>query len=622
MKKFLVCLLALVAVMIAGLAIFIATLDVNKYRDQIAEELSQTTGRKVTLGGPLKLSLSFSGVTLSIQDAAITNPMWASRPAMAGIGHFDLGISVLPLLEEKLVINTVDIVNADIDLESVATKNNWDFNSAGSKPAVAEPAAKVASKPVAVNIDKLSIKDSQMTYRADGKVSIFKVSALTVGGLGGATIKLKAWYNGTPIDLSIKTGITNLLQPSGSWPFTADLNYANYKLSAEGNADLDSKKANVSSYEVSAGSSTLKGELAAEWSGAKPSLHGSLNSSSVTPSDFTMKAEDPAAETTKRSSAPRATHLFNDQPLELDGLKSVNAVLSAKIDNIALTNGYLKNTSAMINLTNGLLTISPFKTIIGSGEVSGEIKVNGASNPAQISVLLSSPNIELQDLLALAAAPTFLTGKASFNLNIAASGGSTHAMASNTVGVMNLIAAGGSVSSSEAKDISSVLMQLFAPGGSNTLNCIAARFIIKKGVAQDNGILADTSATTVLGKGGFDLGQESLNLTMRAKAKNMNIGDVLPAANIGGTFLDPHFSVDPSEVIQNVAGLLTNTGSVGSSVPTMLSEAGQNSCVYTIEHPVAQTAASQGLLQPSLTARTTDTLKNVGGLLKGFMGGQ
>lgn len=623
MKKTLLGLLALIVLAFAGLAIFVMTFNVDSYRGQIAQELSDTTGRKVSLNGPLKLNLSLSGVTLSIQDAAISNPSWASRPVMAGIGHFDLGIAVPPLLEHKLDVSTLDAVNADIDLEATGSENNWTFKLA--EPKTAAPAPKVAAKsssPVAINVNKLSIKDSQVTYRADGKISVFKVSTLSIGGVGGATVQLKAEYNGVPIDLNIKTGVANLLAPSGAWPFTADLTYANYKLTAEGKADLDKKTASISSYDLTAGSSTIKGDLTANWAGAKPALRGTLTSASIKPSDFTVKTDAGAKETPKPAAQPTAKRVFSDETLALDGLKSVNAAFNVKIDDIVLTNGSLKQTTATLNLTNGLLAIAPFKTNLGSGTISGDIKISGASNPAQLSVQVSSPNIELQDLLTFAAAPTFLSGKANFNVNIASSGNTTHALASNSVGVINLIAAGGNVSSSEAQDISSTLMQLFAPGGSNTLNCIAARFIVKNGVAQDNGILADTSATTVLGKGGFNLGQETLDLTLRAKAKSVNIGDVLPAAYIGGTFTDPHFSVDPSEVIKNVAGLLTGGGTAGSTVPNILSQPGQNACVYTLEHPVAQTATPQGVLQPGLAGKASDVLKNAGGLLKGIMGGQ
>ena len=211
-----------------------------------------------------------------------------------------------------------------------------------------------------------------------------------------------------------------------------------------------------------------------------------------------------------------------------------------------------------------------------------------------------------------------MSGKANIEVTLGSEGNSAHAIAGNATGVINVIGGEGGISSGAASDISSVLTKALAPGGSDNLNCLVARFIVKNGVAHDNGILVDTSETTVSGKGEINFGMEVLNLNLRAKTKGVNVGVLLPAAHVGGTFTSPDFSMDPTSAVQ-IAGLLVN-GTLDAGVPEVSAPNGQNACLYTLEHPPAQTAQPGGVLSPSITGRARDTLNSMGGALKGLLG--
>jgi uncharacterized protein involved in outer membrane biogenesis len=212
-----------------------------------------------------------------------------------------------------------------------------------------------------------------------------------------------------------------------------------------------------------------------------------------------------------------------------------------------------------------------------------------------------------------------MSGRSGFSMNLASAGDSPHQMASNAVGIIKLSVAGGTILGNAAGDVSSILMQVFAPKGSNALNCFAARFIVKNGVAWDNGIVADTTQTTIAGAGNFDLGRETLDITLHAKTKQVNVGDLIPAAHVGGTFLDPRLSVNPGEVMQNVAGVL-NSGGASSDVPDIMTQEGRNACAYTLEHPMPSMTGIESPLPDSLTGKTGAILQKIEGLVKGLMG--
>jgi uncharacterized protein involved in outer membrane biogenesis len=59
----------LVGVVVAGIAI-LKSIDLNQYKDLIAQEIESATGRKVMIGGPIDLELSFSPA-LALSDVSL-----------------------------------------------------------------------------------------------------------------------------------------------------------------------------------------------------------------------------------------------------------------------------------------------------------------------------------------------------------------------------------------------------------------------------------------------------------------------------------------------------------------------------------------------------------------------
>jgi hypothetical protein len=184
---------------------------------------------------------------------------------------------------------------------------------------------------------------------------------------------------------------------------------------------------------------------------------------------------------------------------------------------------------------------------------------------------------------------------------------------------MNITGGAGKVSASAAGALGSGLAAIFAPnGGGNALECMAARFIVTNGLVHDNGVLVDTLPTTIVGKGGFNLRDETIDLNLKARTKLVNVGSLLPGVHIGGTFSHPDYSADAEAMVKNVVGMLTS-GSMTSDVPEVKAIAGQNACLYTLDHPAAATSSAP--LIPSSLGKSADDIKNTGTqMLKGLFG--
>ncbi|MFY9288050.1 MAG: AsmA family protein [Alphaproteobacteria bacterium] len=631
-KQLITILVSLVLLLVIGIGIAVLTFDADKYRPQLVELLSKQTGRTISLGGPIQLGFASGGATLSIRDAAIGNPSWASRGEMAGIGTFELGIALLPLLNHQINITQLKIKNADILLEKASgNKNNWDL--APKQQADGKVAAKTTDtstgKSISIHADHILITDSQVALRDEnGKMTVFKTKELRYGmENGGLGIYFEGEYNDTPLTLKITTEAKDL-SASGTWPFVANVTYANYSIKAQGKANADEKKAEIAAYEITAGSSTLHGKAVVAW-GNRTVIKGNLLSEKLIPSNFKM-AEDKSMgngkETPDANTESKSRYVFSEKPLPLDGLKTADVDVDIQIVELDAGAATLKEVKSHLNISHGRLEM-PFKAVLGQDAVAGTLKLNAAASPAQLAFTFLAPSLDIAKVLELGGADAFLSGQGNVEMDVTSSGNSMRAFASNMNGKMNIIANGGSISAGAAKNIASGLATLFAPNGTNTLNCLAARFEANNGLVRDKGILVDTAATTIAGTGGFNLASETIDLTLRAKQKLVNLGNIEPALHISGTLANPSYGLDSTAVVKSVVGLLTS-GLQGnaSSIPEIVKQPGQNACLYTLDHPAPQAQAAatpkEGVLVPGVGGQINKA-KDIGNqLMKGLLGSQ
>jgi AsmA family protein len=609
-KKILTVFVLLCAVAAAVIGIAVATFDINKHRGEIEAALGKAIGRDVKLGGDIHIGLSGEGLTLSIKDAAFGNPPWASRPHLASIGLFNLKIGLLSLLAHRVDISGFAIENADILLETSKDHHNWDMQIADAKPESAEPAAKNAESPVAINLANLSIKNSRIAVRGeDGKITVFKADTVTLGSEGaGIGLHFAGSLNGLPVKLAVLTSSQSLMEKTVR-PVTIDLVFANYRLVAGGKIDLSGQKADFTQYDLASGASKISGHLFASWGGARPSLQGTITSDRLVPDDFKLGGAEDAAEASPHPAAAKAPQrVFSDAPLALDSLRAADADLNLSLASMPAGSVELQNVKGKLSVSNGRLQLSPLTMGLGAGSITVRASLDAGVSPAHFSGTVTVSDVDLSDLIQLWGVEAFLSGRVKGDINLAGSGNSPHELASGLNGTINIIGAGGDVVSSAAGQISAGLAEILAPGTGNkneNMNCLVARFIAHEGVIRGNGILIDTMAATAAGYGDIDLRSETLNLAFHAKPKLIDIvGGLIPPLHIGGTLSKPSVSADANAVMQNVGQLLTS-GSFNDTVPDLLTQQGQNACAYTLDHRA--TAAPQ---QP----------ENLGGVVQGLAG--
>ncbi len=117
---------ALVFLLLAGVGILLATLDLNDYKDRIARSLSEHTGLEVVFEGELETSIF---PTLGLQTGRIlvrNEALYGSEPFFE-IGQSTFRLAIMPLLQKRLVIQEILLDKAAIRLVTTSTgQNNWE----------------------------------------------------------------------------------------------------------------------------------------------------------------------------------------------------------------------------------------------------------------------------------------------------------------------------------------------------------------------------------------------------------------------------------------------------------------------------------------------------------------
>ncbi|MER2519363.1 MAG: AsmA family protein [Bdellovibrionales bacterium] len=646
MKKLLIGLILLPVVLIAFVAVFVATLDPNHYREPLTKALSEQTGRRIELNGPITIGLSWHGIRLSVSDVVVGNPAWASRPEMAKIGSFEMGLALPPLLRKRVVVTGVTLAKSDVLLESASgDRHNWDIKFSNAQgggaggtdsPAIGGGSGAKSAAPIAWQVNHLAVMDSVFGIRdVSGKVTRLEVGSLSVApGSGGVAVNFAGKLNGETLRISASTDGSDLFGKAMR-PLAFDLDYASYALKAGGKIGLDAKKADFESYSFKSGGSEVHGKLSAEWGGAQPKIVATVLSSHVAPSDFQgAKADSGAAVDSggqngaalapAPAQADVSGRVLSDAPLGFSALRQIEADVDVDIGDLLLGSMAMTQVKAKVAVHDGQMNIAPLTAVVGGGSLNGQVQVNAATSPAKLGTTLIFKNVELADMLKFHGAESLIQAKAAVDINLTSFGESVRALAGNLSGTVSVISAGGDVVSRSQETVLSGLAKLLAPGtsGNAAMNCLVARFTAAEGVVRDNGILVDTVATTVAGSGGVDLRNETLNFTFRAKPKGVNVGGMLPPVQIGGSLAKPSYGVHAESVIRNVAGLLMGNGAgLNDPIPDVVVQAGQNACLAALNNPQARKTTPEGGAVQDLAGKANKAAQDIGGkLMKGLFG--
>ncbi len=186
MKKLLIGLVAIFALIIIGLVITISMVDLNKYKPQIEKAVKDNTGYEMKING--KISASFSPIGISISKVTIKNPQIKNYQEFFKMDKLSVAVELMPLFSKQVKVKYVTLNGLNLDIKKL---KNGKFNFEVKNKKIEVPKAKEVKKeeksqlPM-VNIKEVRIKNANINFedlqnKAKAKIQNINVAIDNIG---------------------------------------------------------------------------------------------------------------------------------------------------------------------------------------------------------------------------------------------------------------------------------------------------------------------------------------------------------------------------------------------------------------------------------------------------------
>jgi hypothetical protein len=544
----------------------------------IERPLSRWTGRSVALEGPIHIRWG-TPLRLSADGLHIANAPWAAHPDMVTAQRVALDIRVGALLRGARHIAFLSLENAHVFLETSGQgERNWDF----LRDRLRTPAGALAP-----TLDLLQLRDAIVNVRnaASGRERTMTIAALDLARTPHGLLQLEATGQlfDEPARLTAMAGpFAELRHPSARYPLHIDAALADSHLELDGSiaepldlqgvaarmrllggaftaavpglADLDAVgdiTGNGSTWSLQrlaahARGGDLEGALSIDLHGPLPTFRGDVTAATLDlrAAPALMPRVAPALAAAKPAAAD--ARVIPALALPPDLFSAVSAQLAFTAGRVITPTGLpLERVSIGLQLTDGRLALDPLRFHLAGGDIDMEATLDVQARPPRFALDLGLAGVDLGALAKQSALPRALdglTGRMTGVLRLRGGGMTLRDAAAHLDGEAQLTLAGGELDRTIAMAASPELGRALGFRDDETtipLNCFAARFAVKNGVATTTTLIADTAAATLAGHGDVNLAAETLYVDLTPTEKRPSGRYPSAPLELRGTFAKP-----------------------------------------------------------------------------------
>ncbi|MDA0219929.1 MAG: AsmA family protein [Proteobacteria bacterium] len=173
MRKLIYGFLGLLALALGAVVIMLLTLDLNGYKPEIEAELERATGRDVTIGGDLHLTV-LPALALAVDDLTIAGLPGGSGDPLLALPRAQAVVALLPLLSGEIEVERVRLVEPVVVLERTQDgRASWSFDPPGA----------AGGETPAVSIASLELEGGTVLWRDGGDEQRFSGLTLSAAAL-------------------------------------------------------------------------------------------------------------------------------------------------------------------------------------------------------------------------------------------------------------------------------------------------------------------------------------------------------------------------------------------------------------------------------------------------------
>jgi AsmA protein len=487
---------------VAAVAIFAATFDPNKYRGEVERLVKEHTGRTLQLKGPIEMAFwpslgaRVSGVALSERQADREFLSLASAHASVGL---------LPLLRGEVVVDRVRVagLKAQIVKDKDGRFNFQDLLEArpGEKPAAPPEKKAEAGGPVKFDIAGIQIENAALAYRdlasgQDLSLSGFNLETgrIAENAQGKVDLSTSLKRNSPPLEAKLALNGTYSLKPEA--------------IGLDFSAKLDD--------------STIKGKVDIARA-AQMSYGFDLNIDQINLDRYLASSEKkpPAAPEKKVEPAKKQ----EDAPVDLSGLKGLNAKGQLQIGALQVQGLKLANLKTGLDVARGKAEVGPHSASLYEGSLAGSLTLDGNANRVALKETLT--NIAVGPLLRDFADQDRVEGRGNVSLDVATAGKTVNGMKSALAGSAKVHLRDGAIKGVNVGELLRKARSALGGGGSSgegqadakdktDFSELSASFAIKNGVAHNEDLEVKAPLFRIGGAGDIDIGKSTINYVAKA----------------------------------------------------------------------------------------------------------
>lgn len=181
MKKIIIAVVAIVVLVVVAALVAPFLIPTATYKDRLIALVKQSTGRDLTISGPVRLAF-LPRLELDASDIAFANAPGAHTPDMLRLKRLEVQLKLLPLLHGAVAVDRFVLTDPVIALEiDKAGHPNWAFARAqapapapGQHPSPGPTAAPAPAAPARrssalsqIRLDDVRLVDGRLQYRDD-----------------------------------------------------------------------------------------------------------------------------------------------------------------------------------------------------------------------------------------------------------------------------------------------------------------------------------------------------------------------------------------------------------------------------------------------------------------------
>lgn len=590
--------------LIVAVVLFAALFDWNLLRGPIGCWASAKYDRQIALTGDLDVRLLSWTPLVVVRGLKVGGPDWARDRDTADVDEVRASVRLAPLLVGRVEMPLLSISRPRlVMITDRQGRKSWRLNA--DRPDDGQ-GAKLPP------IERLIIKDGALVFEEQRRGLTLNATVNaheTTGGQAGFVLDGRGAVRGSPMTVRIEGGPFVNIRRDRPYAFQADVRGAGSALTARGRitrpfdlgrfdaamtlqgqdlSDLylltgvtlpntppyrlsgaltrDGRVWTFKDFDGRVGASDLSGHLRVE-GGGRLRVDAELASRRLDIDDLAAVLgarvrTDPSGQNTE-APVVKGGKLLPDAKLQTERLRTMDGSLTYRAAAVKANELDVRKVDLGAVLKDGVLKLDPISFDFNRGSLKGTARIDARQATPRNTVDLRLAGYPLESIVPARNGSAPVSGLALGRARLEGPGASIHEFAASSNGSMSLIVPNGRMRAAFAEllgiNASAGLLKLLSGDQSTAqIRCAVADFDVRGGKAQARTFVIDTDVVLAQGKGGIDLGAETLNLRIEGESKKPRLLRLWAPITVSGPLTAPRIDVDAGEVVSQggLAGLL------------------------------------------------------------------